>query len=290
MKLYKYHGAGNDFLIGDNRNGEIRLDDQKIIGLCDRHYGIGADGVILLEESRKADFRMVFYNPDASRGMMCGNGGRCIISFAARLGYSSFNFEAPDGLHSGEILTQKDLDESGIKIPFDPEIRNRDIVKLTMSDVDMIKPYPELQSISELKCTEIPVFMNTGTRHLVIPTKGVEEIDLERTAPEIRYAKIFAPYGTNVNFIETDGPDSLFIRSYEKGVEGETYACGTGAIASAIAFRHYQKMACGNRYLTNIRTRREHLAIEFILTENGAKDIRIIGPSTFVAEIIPVQF
>lgn len=287
MKLYKYHGAGNDFLIGDNRKGEIRLDDAKIIELCDRHYGIGADGLILLENSSVADFKMVFYNSDASRGMMCGNGGRCIISFAKKLGFNSFNFEAADGLHSGKILSKNDIKAAGLKIPYDSSNPKREIVKLEMRDVTKMLYHPEIMT-----CLNTPIFMNTGSRHLVIQTECVDKIDINKIAPGLRYDTAFEPYGTNVNFIEVEDENSLFIRSYEKGVEGETFACGTGAIASSIAFRHYQsinleekKPLYGEVLLTNIRTLKENLAVEITLTKEGANGIHIIGPSTFVYEV-----
>ena len=149
MKFYKYHGAGNDFLIADGRGASIDLSAERISSLCDRHTGFGADGLMVLEESGDYDFRMRYYNSDGSGGMMCGNGGRCIVAFAADLGYKRFRFEAPDGPHEAELL-------SGEAAAFTNAAR---IVRLGMKNVSGAKPY-----YGDRSCDW---FLDTGTRHLV---------------------------------------------------------------------------------------------------------------------------
>lgn len=264
MKLYKYQGAGNDFLIADNRDNSITLTTDKIKWLCDRRYGIGADGVMLLSLADGYDFRMVYYNSDGSGGMMCGNGGRCIVAFADRCGLQTGYFLAADGPHEASILSR-----SGNTLQ----------VKLKMKDVDKIMPYPQpgIEGI----------FLDTGTRHLVCPVNDIESFDVEGEGRRRRWLKEFAPIGVNVNFIERKG-DLLCVRTFEKGVEAETYACGTGITAAAIADRHLQNqlLEAISPVLTKIKALRDNLAVEFTPTTDGARDIYLIGPATFVAEIV----
>ena len=210
MRLYKYQGAGNDFLIADNRSGAISLDTDEISRLCDRHYGIGADGLMLLEKSIRHDFRMVYFNSDGSGGMMCGNGGRCIVAFAADMGISHFDFEAADGFHTAEILDNKG---------------NGKTVRLKMKNVTDIK-----QENGD------SWFIDTGTRHTVRFVAGLDSLDVAGKGREIRYREEYAPVGVNVNFAEIMSAERLLrVRTYEKGVEAETLACGTGITAAAIA-------------------------------------------------------
>ena len=215
--IYKFTGAGNNFVVLDGRQGgmeEFRSAD-RIRSLC-REYG--TDGLMILGLAEgngtiAADFSMEFYNPDGSGGMMCGNGGRCIVAFADYLGLvpasadGTWHFLAPDGMHSAVILD---------KTP------GRWTVRLRMIDVTSV------ESISG------GYFLNTGTRHFVKFVPSVDTIDIEAVAKPIRWAPEFAPEGVNVNFVEVS-PDGLRVRTFEKGVEGETLACGTGLTASAIA-------------------------------------------------------
>lgn len=231
MEFYKYQGAGNDFLIADNRNRGYALSAEKISALCDRHYGIGADGLMLLESSDCCDFRMVYYNSDGSGGMMCGNGGRCIVAFAARLGFSSFRFEAADGLHQAYMADDH-------------------TVRLKMTDVQNIR-----------KEDGNSYFLNTGTFHFVRFVHGLDSLDIIPQAKEIRYASKYAPAGTNVNFAEPCG-DVLKVRTYEKGVEAETFACGTGIVASCIAAYYSGVAGCG----------RPHDACDVSLDGHGRQD------------------
>lgn len=224
MTFYKYHGAGNDFLIADGRDIDIDLSAGQIARLCERHTGIGADGVMVLERSSDADFRMRYYNSDGSGGMMCGNGGRCIVAFAADLGYKSFVFEAPDGQHVAELKNSVEA--------FSAEPR---IVRLKMKDVQGAALYENKTDVM------FPdVFLDTGTRHLVHFVEDVGECDVVGTGSRLRYDTRFAPQGVNVNFVRVndflpDGNLDIDVRTYEKGVEDETLACGTGIVASSMA-------------------------------------------------------
>lgn len=224
MTFYKYHGAGNDFLIADGRDIDIDLSAGQIARLCERHTGIGADGVMVLERSSDADFRMRYYNSDGSGGMMCGNGGRCIVAFAADLGYESFVFEAPDGQHVAEL-------ENSVEA-FSSEPR---IVRLKMKDVQGAALYE-----NRTDAMFPDVFLDTGTRHLVHFVEDVGECDVVGTGRSLRYDTRFAPHGVNVNFVRvndflSDVNLDIDVRTYEKGVEDETLACGTGIVASSMA-------------------------------------------------------
>lgn len=224
MTFYKYHGAGNDFLIADGRDIDIDLSAGQIARLCERHTGIGADGVMVLERSSDADFRMRYYNSDGSGGMMCGNGGRCIVAFAADLGYESFVFEAPDGQHVAEL-------ENSVEA-FSAEPR---IVRLKMKDVHGAALYE-----NRTDAMFPDVFLDTGTRHLVHFVEDVGECDVLGAGRSLRYDTRFAPQGVNVNFVRVNDflPDAnldIDVRTYEKGVEDETLACGTGIVASSMA-------------------------------------------------------
>ena len=224
MTFYKYHGAGNDFLIADGRDIDIDLSAGQIARLCERHTGIGADGVMVLERSSDADFRMLYYNSDGSGGMMCGNGGRCIVAFAADLGYESFVFEAPDGQHVAEL-------ENSVEA-FSTEPR---IVRLKMKDVQGAALYE-----NKTGAMFPDVFLDTGTRHLVHFVEDVGECDVVGAGRSLRYDPRFAPQGVNVNFVRVndsmpDGNLDIDVRTYEKGVEDETLACGTGIVASSMA-------------------------------------------------------
>lgn len=224
MTFYKYHGAGNDFLIADGRDIDIDLSAGQIARLCERHTGIGADGVMVLERSSDADFRMRYYNSDCSGGMMCGNGGRCIVAFAADLGYESFVFEAPDGQHVAKL-------ENTVEA-FSAEPR---IVRLKMKDVQGAALYE-----NKTGAMFPDVFLDTGTRHLVHFVEDVGECDVVGTGRSLRYDPMFAPQGVNVNFVRVNdflphGNLDIDVRTYEKGVEDETLACGTGIVASSMA-------------------------------------------------------
>ena len=271
MDLYKYQGAGNDFLIADNRDGAIALTAQQVAKLCDRRYGIGADGLMLLESSEDYDFRMVYYNSDGSGGMMCGNGGRCIVAFAADRGLKHFDFNAADGFHTAQILE----DRSGVKI-----------VRLKMKDVH---GYEQYESLTGVNVQSDGYFLDTGTRHYVRFVSGLEEYDIVTEGRDIRYnAKDLQPVGANVNFVELyDG--GIKVRTYEKGVEDETFACGTGIVASCLAsYVHGLKPTAicqDGRVRYDVMAKRDSLSVDFI-PDQLAKDVWLTGPATYVAQII----
>ena len=278
MKFYKYQGAGNDFLIADNRDGSIVLSTEQIAALCDRRYGIGADGLMLLEspaaEDGPVDFRMTYYNSDGSGGMMCGNGGRCIVAFAADIGIKDFRFIAADGYHIATLLA----DDGRTKT-----------VRLQMKDVCSYKHYDRLEGV------DVPsagYFLDTGTRHFVRIVEGLDGYDVVGEGRAIRYGGVqLQPVGANVNFIEPSDGGVLKVRTYEKGVEDETYACGTGIVASCIAA--YQagieptaKDGVSVRY--DVSAKRDPLCVEFRPLDAGdgvAADVYLTGPATYVAEI-----
>ena len=295
MKFYKYQGAGNDFLIADNRDGHIREKDgvlevvcddaavrtRSVAELCDRRYGIGADGLMLLEKGMDGlDFHMTYFNSDGSGGMMCGNGGRCIVAFAADMGVvpsgeqDSYIFDAADGLHTAQIIT----DQDGVKT-----------VRLQMKDVSEAIRYDGLTGVS---CVSEGWFLDTGTRHYVRPVSGLESYDIVSEGREIRYgAEELKPIGANVNFIESS-EGLLKVRTYEKGVEDETFACGTGIVASALAA--YQSgvqpsSVEGETVIYDIKAKRDFLRVDFRPCVSGghiAEDVFLTGPAAYVAEVI----
>ena len=272
LKVYKYQGAGNDFIIIDNRKGIAKVEDGVLVStdfsipverVCDRRYGIGADGLMLLEVSQIADFRMVYFNSDGSGGMMCGNGGRCMVAFANDCGIDRFDFEAADGLHSAEILS-----DNG----------NEKIVRLKMKDVGSVTEY------------EDGYFLDTGTRHFVTFVDNVASISVPVVGRELRYDSRFAPVGANVNFVARRG-NVLDVRTYEKGVEDETYACGTGIVASSIAA--YVRSGVGAnsvRVRFEVNALRDNLSVDFQPGRPGssfvAQDVWLTGPAVKVAEIL----
>lgn len=284
MKFYKYQGAGNDFLIADNRDGSIKLTADQVAFICDRRYGVGADGLMLLgspdniaheEESMKLpDFVMTYYNSDGSGGMMCGNGGRCIVAFAADMGIRKFWFQAADGYHSAEILSSEGSEK---------------IISLDMNDV---RSYDHYDSLSGVNVSSDGYFMDTGTRHFVRIVDGLDGYDVVSEGRDIRYnAWELQPVGVNVNFIEQDG-SVLKVRTYEKGVEDETYACGTGIVASCIAAYkagiHPSELLPENKVRYDVKAKKDRLSVIFRPSDSDkgvAEAVQLIGPATFVAEI-----
>jgi diaminopimelate epimerase len=273
VTFYKYQGAGNDFLIADNRSGALQLSTEQIEALCDRRYGVGADGLMLLENSSEYDFRMVYYNSDGSGGMMCGNGGRCMVAFAADQGLGHFDFDAADGFHTAQILAAEG---------------NQKTVRLKMKDVAEIDHYKALNGVA------VPsdgCFLDTGTRHYVRFVEGLEAYDIVAEGRDIRYnAQELQPVGANVNYVEPyEG--GVKVRTYEKGVEDETFACGTGIVASCVASFvkgvKPSQVSHGGRVKYDVMAKRDRLAVDFVPSENlVAEDVWLTGPATFVAEII----
>ncbi|RLD91011.1 MAG: diaminopimelate epimerase [Bacteroidetes bacterium] len=211
LDFEKYHGNGNDFIIINNMDGVVSLLKKDIQHLCHRHFGIGADGLMLLEPDENADFKMLYYNSDGLLSTMCGNGGRCIAAFAFSHGYAGnkMKFNAVDGMHKAYIIAS----EPGGSL-FD--------VSLGMSNVEKIIE------------NENSYFLDTGSPHHVEFVKCAEEIEVFSKGKEIRNSSQYQPGGTNVDFVQID-TNTLYVRTYERGVEEETLSCGTGVIASALA-------------------------------------------------------
>ena len=273
MKLYKYQGAGNDFLIADNRDGSVQLTAQQVLKLCDRRYGVGADGLMLLESSERYDFRMVYYNSDGSGGMMCGNGGRCIVAFAADMGLNHFDFEAADGFHTAQIIAEAGRTKT---------------IRLKMKDVE---GYEHYETLTGPECASDGYFLDTGTRHYVRFVPGLDAYDIVTGGRDIRYnAEELLPVGANVNFVEPyDG--GIKVRTYEKGVEDETFACGTGIVASCIASYvngvSPSQIYDAGRIMYDVKAKRDSLSVDFVPTDEiVAQDVWLTGPATYIAQIL----
>lgn len=255
LKFYKYQATGNDFIIIDNRNQDINLSEENIRFLCDRHFGIGSDGLIIFEDSDKADFSMQFFNPDGSGGMMCGNGGRSIVRFAADKGVikDKCTFLAPDGLHSATIEGEN--------------------IKLKMTTPTLFQAH------------EDGFYINTGTSHFVVFENDLEEIDIIKKGRTLRYDERFLTYkGCNVNFVQEIADKSLKIQTYERGVEDLTLACGTGICAAALTYSVKKGLENGNHTI-NISAQGGNLQVEFDKKENNTfNNVHLIGEAKKVFE------
>ena len=248
INFYKYHGTGNDFVMIDDRANQFPESDNTLIAkLCTRRFGIGADGLILLRNHPEHDFKMVYFNADGSESTMCGNGGRCLVAFAHFLKIFETNttFEAIDGLHDATI-------ENGL-------------VNLKMQNVNKISPIDD------------GYFLDTGSPHVVSKVNSVADFDVYNSGKSIRNKSEFAQGGgTNVNFVEWKN-DSLFVRTYERGVEDETYSCGTGVTASAIA--QYVGKPAQENCIIPIQTLGGNLSISFNWDGSNATNVRLKGPA-----------
>jgi len=257
MKLhfYKFHGNGNDFVIIDNRDSNIELSTSQINKLCNRRFGIGADGLMLLESSEKFDFSMVYYNSDGNLSSMCGNGGRCIAAFANMLGLvdSKMKFEASDGMH--EAIIEDETFES----------KEWD-VRLQLADVMNIETNSEFY------------FLDTGSPHYVEFVDDVSKIDVVNRGRLIRESEHFKPHGTNVNFVEKSN-DSIIVRTYERGVEDETLSCGTGVTAAAIA----ASLQSGQSSVL-VHTKGGDFSITFDFENTKFTNVWLRGPAQLVFE------
>lgn len=247
----KYQGAGNDFVIIDNRKGIFNPDDYNLINkLCDRRFGIGADGLILISDCSRYDFEMKYFNSDGFEGTMCGNGGRCSADFAIRTGIAGKKliFKAIDGNH-------KAVSEEGI-------------IRLQMNDV------------KESRLINGSYFINTGSPHYVIFKKDIDKLDINTEGKKIRWSDEFAPEGTNVNFVDIV-EKGIYVRTFERGVEEETLSCGTGVTASAISSvlsGHFDTNTVG------VKTKGGDLSVSFNIAGKTISNIWLSGPATFVFE------
>jgi diaminopimelate epimerase len=261
LSFTKMNGAGNDFVILDNRSGRIRLNSDEIAFLCDRHRGVGGDGVLLLENpTNGADFRMRYYNSDGSEAEMCGNGARCFARFANKVAgpFSELSFETPAG-----IIRAK-LDAEQVTVNLSPPhglALNR---KLPMQG------------------EELTVHMlNTGVPHVVVVVDDLEATPVFELGKTIRYHSEFRPKGTNVNFVKAIGPKEIAIRTYERGVEAETLACGTGVTAAALIFGRLQSID------GPIRVKVQGggwLEVAFATVGEDFRDVALKGPADFAFE------
>ena len=257
MKLpfSKLHGAGNDFIFIDIRSNNLNLDKNQITKLCHRRNGIGADGVVFFNTSDQYDFIMHYYNADGSLGSLCGNAARCAVAFAYSLGIEkeSYNFKAIDGVHSGKILQHTNQNWT---------------ISIDMKDIDEDKVIRHGDNF----------FINTGSPHHIEFVTEVDNIDVISKGKAIRYSTQYQPAGTNVNFASFD-KNNIKIRTYERGVENETLACGTGvtAVAVATAILKNKKQAA-----YKIKARGGDLMVSFTKEKSQFTKITLIGPVAFV--------
>jgi diaminopimelate epimerase len=253
LQFYKYQGTGNDFVILDNRDGRYHeLSTEQVRFLCDRRFGIGADGLMLLNTKEGYDFEMKYYNADGRESTMCGNGGRCLVKFAYHQGIrrNNYHFIAVDGDHEAEIDTDG-------------------TVSLKMKDVDTIK-----ESHGDF-------VLNTGSPHYVKMVTDVMGMDVFKKGMDIRYSNSYAKDGINVNFVEQKREDEIIVRTYERGVEDETLSCGTGVTASALVCYHNER---GFNDVT-VHTRGGKLSVEFDrIDDDSFQNVWLCGPADKVFE------
>jgi diaminopimelate epimerase len=251
IEFYKYHGTGNDFILLDNRrNIYDGITARQVNFLCHRHFGVGADGLMMLNEKEGFDFEMIYFNSDGNISSMCGNGGRCIVRFASMLGIkkTKYNFIAVDGEHEAEIDLNSD-------------------VRLKMKDV------------TDVEFSYTHYILNTGSPHYVKTVPDVSQVNVVAEGREIRNSKEFAKDGINVNFVETISDDTIYVRTYERGVEDETYSCGTGVTAAALISAHNDKGF--NR--VEVKTLGGKLSVEFEkISEKEFENIWLCGPAEMV--------
>jgi diaminopimelate epimerase len=254
MKLpfSKYHGTGNDFIVIDNRQLLWKPTQRQVAFLCDRHFGIGADGLMLLQEKTGYDFAMVYYNSDGLESTMCGNGGRCMTAFARSLGLTGCmaRFSAIDGDHEAEIF------DSGTSC----------IYRLQMKDAAIGKTYDD------------GIFIDTGSPHFVVFGQNIEQMDVNAAGRILRNDDRFAPGGTNVDFVELQ-PGRIFVRTYERGVENETLSCGTGVTAVALAIASRDS---GNNGSCRVETPGGMLKVSYKQDGGSFSEVWLEGPAKFV--------
>ncbi|WP_185858734.1 diaminopimelate epimerase [Blattabacterium cuenoti] len=260
MKLdfFKYQGTGNDFILIDSREQIVKEDPFLFKKLCDRHFGIGSDGIILIQNDSKSDFYMKYYNSDGKESTMCGNGGRCAIFFAKTLEIpkkriNQTYFRAIDGFHYGFIKRER-------------------VVSINLIDIkkDIIEIYPK------------HVFLNTGSPHHIVFIKKVNKINVYQEGRKIRFQNSYLKEGVNVNFVEIVDKNILQVRTYERGVEKETLSCGTGVTASVIAACETNKISNSDQKEILVNTLGGKLFVSFIKTSNEYKNIYLTGSVGFI--------
>ena len=259
LRFTKMNGAGNDFILIDNRAGDIDLNRTQIARLCDRHRGIGADGILLLENpSDHADFRMRYFNADGGEAEMCGNGARCFARFANEAAgpKDKISFETPAGVISAELAG--------------------DLVTLKMTEPTDLRLNIPLRVGTEKRIVHL---INSGVPHVVVPVTQVGDVDVLLEGPAIRYHEMFSPKGANVNFIEKRGADEIAVRTYERGVEDETLACGTGVVASALIFAATENVKGPIGVLARGG---DELCVGFEKIDKQFRSVTLTGPAEFV--------
>ena len=252
MKFYKYHGTANDFVMIDNRLGDVNLSSMQVAKLCNRRTGIGADGLILLQNHDRFDFQMIYYNADGSESTMCGNGGRCIVAFAQQLEIVKKEacFLAIDGVHHATIYEDK-------------------------------RVALEMISVEEVNIVNDDYVLDTGSPHYVQFCTNLEDLDVFTDGSAIRNSSMFMKEGINVNFVEVKD-DILHIRTYERGVEDETWSCGTGVVACSIAYAKKQNLSGHLEVI--ISTKGGELKVKFNISNDVASNVWLIGPAICVYE------
>jgi diaminopimelate epimerase len=268
INFYKYQGTGNDFVVIDDRKKEFPIDNQALVAkLCDRRFGVGGDGLMLLQNfensdtqtDTKIDFQMFYFNADGNQSSMCGNGGRCMVAFAQFLGIISneTTFSAIDGLHDASI-------ENGL-------------ISLKMNEVHTVET------------GENYYFLNTGSPHYVRYVQDIMNYQVFEEGKKIRYSKAYEPKGTNVNFIEELDKNYIYVRTYERGVEDETFSCGTGVTAAAIVHTITQNKKTTHQINTKnqtikIKTLGGNLSVSFDVENNKYTNIYLTGEAKQVFE------
>lgn len=254
LSFSKYQGTGNDFIILDGWNTEISISPEQVKYCCDRRFGIGADGLMIIKKHPTFDFEMVYFNSDGFLSSMCGNGGRCLVHFAFEKKYigSSTQFLAIDGVHEADVLPNH-------------------IISLKMN------------AVSTIEKRENEYYLNTGSPHFVCKVNAIHELDVVENGRKIRYNEEFKSEGTNVNFVQ-ELEDGIMVRTYERGVENETLSCGTGVTAAALVAADLFNKEKRKTESINIKTLGGALKVTFNRNENIFDEIRLIGPAIFVYE------
>ena len=261
LRFTKMNGAGNDFVMIDNRAGEVSLQPEQIVRICDRHRGVGADGILLLERgSNGADFRMRYYNRDGGEAEMCGNGARCFARFANKVAKApeKISFQTPAGVIRGEL--------------------HGELVTLQMSEPKDLRLDIDLTANGEKEHVH---FINSGVPHVCVPVSKVADVNVRQRGEALRRHQEFAPAGANVNFIEKRGPKKIFVRTYDRGVEDETLACGTGVVASALIFGATEKV--DGPISVTVRSGSE-LSVDFKTAGDKFSNVTLTGPAEFAFE------
>ncbi len=257
MKFHKYDANGNDFILLDIREHDPRLSQEEVAYLCHRRYGIGADGLMTLGNADGYDFEMRYYNSDGALGSMCGNGGRCITAFAYRLGVvasqgDGYRFLGYDGPHDGRLLSWD-------------ETTARGMVALGMRDIDAIAPVAD------------GWYLDTGSPHFVLPVQGLKGYDVVAEGRKWRHRADLFPQGTNVDFIEPQPDGTLFVRTYERGVEDETYSCGTGVTASALVYAKQLQLSPETPQGVKVHTLGGNFEVQLVCTPHGFRSVCLTG-------------